>query len=79
MLSSVLSSALAIKMSVQIIETFVQRGKMANNYEELAFKIQQIESQNNEQFQQIYKVLQRLLSKPKNKSRQRIGYKKDKL
>lgn len=52
---------------------------MANNYEELAFKIQQIQSQNNEQFQEIYKVLQRLLSKPKDKPRQRIGYKKDKL
>jgi len=32
-LSSVLNSELAVKMSVQIIETFVEFRKLANNYE----------------------------------------------
>ena len=77
MLSSILNSELAIKMSVQIIETFVQLRKLANNYEEIMNKINQMESHNNEQFSEIYEVLQRLLSKPEEKLRTKIGYKKD--
>mgnify|MGYP001043569168 CR=1 FL=1 len=77
MLSSVLNSELAVKMSVQIIETFVQLRKLANNYDEIMAKIQQIESQTNEQFSEIYEVLQRLLSKPEEKPRKEIGYKAD--
>ncbi len=76
MLSSVLNSEIAIKMSVQIIETFVQLRKLANNYEEIMNKIHQIESQHNEQFSEIYEVLQRLLSKPEEKPKPKIGYKK---
>ena len=77
MLSSVLNSELAIKMSVQIIETFVQLRKLANNYEEIMNKINQMESHNNEQFSEIYEVLQNLLSKPEEKPRTKIGYKKE--
>ncbi len=67
MLSSVLNSDNAIKMSLQIIDTFVQLRKLATNYEELLNKIQQIESQYNNQFSEIYEVLQKLLEKPKKK------------
>ncbi len=77
MLSSVLNSEIAIKMSVQIIETFVQLRKIANNYEEIMDKIQQMESQYNNQFGKIYKALQQLLSTPKEQPRPKIGYKKD--
>jgi phage regulator Rha-like protein len=76
MLSSILNSELAIKMSVQIIETFVQLRKLANNYEEIMNKINQMELQNNEQFSEIYQVLQNLLSKPEEKPRTKVGYKK---
>ncbi len=76
MLSSALNSNKAIKMSVHIIETFVQLRKLVNNYEEIMIKIQQMESKYRLQFGEIYEVLQRLLEKPKGKDRQRIGYKK---
>lgn len=76
MLSSVLSSEKAVQMNIQIIKTFVQLRKIANNYEEIMAKIQQIESQTNEQFSEIYQVLQNLLSKPEEKPRKEIGYKK---
>jgi len=76
MLSSVLNSNKAIKMSVQIIETFVQLRRLANDYEEIMQKIEQLEAQNNEQFIEIYEVLQNLLSKPNEKPRTKIGYKK---
>lgn len=75
MLSSVLNSNTAVKMSVQIIETFVQLRKLANNYEEIMSKIQQMEAQYNNQFSEIYEVLQRLLSKPEENPRKEIGYK----
>jgi hypothetical protein len=77
MLSSVLNSDIAIKMSVQIIETFVQLRKLANNYEEIMQKIRQMESQYNNQFSEIYQALQQLLSKPKETPRPKIGYKKN--
>jgi phage regulator Rha-like protein len=76
MLSSILNSETAIQMSLQIIETFVQLRKLASNYEELLNKIQQIESQYNNQFSEIYKVLQKLLEKPTQIQRTKIGYKK---
>ncbi|PHQ57553.1 MAG: DNA-binding protein [Lutibacter sp.] len=77
MLSSVLNSDKAIKMSLQIIDTFVQLRKSANNYEELLIKIQQIESKNNNQFAEIYEVLQKLVETPKAKPRTKIGFKKN--
>ncbi len=77
MLSSVLNSDNAIKMSLQIIDTFVQLRKLATNYEVLLNKIKQIESQYNNQFSEIYEVLQKLLEKPKTTPRKKIGYKKD--
>ncbi len=76
MLSSVLNSETAIKMSLQIIDTFVQLRKLAANYEELLNKIQQIELQYNNQFSEIYEVLQKLLENPKQTQRTKIGYKK---
>lgn len=76
MLSSVLNSKVAIKMSVQIIETFVELRKLSNNYEEIMSKIQQIETKNNKEFSEIYEVLTQLLSKPKDHKRVKIGYKK---
>ena len=76
MLSSVLNSELAVKMSVQIIETFVQLRKLANNYDDIMHKINEMESRNNEQFREIYEVLKRLLSNPET-PRKKIGYKAD--
>lgn len=77
MLSSVLNGDFAKKMSAHIIETFVQLRKMVNNYAGLMQKIQTMELHNNEQFQEIYKGLQHVLSQPKLKERQDIAFKKD--
>ena len=76
MLSSVLNSEIAIKISIQIIETFVQLRKLVNNYEEIRSKIKQMESQYGEKFEEIYKIIQQLLEKPIVKPRKKIGYKK---
>ncbi len=76
MLSSVLKSDKAVQMNIQIIKTFVELRKLASNYEGLLEKIRQMESRNNQQFKEIYEVLQRLVSKPEVTPRTQIGYKK---
>lgn len=77
MLSSVLKSKKAIEMNVAIVRTFVQLRKLANNYDELIAKMQEMELRNNDQFSEIYEVLQQLLSKSEEKPRNKIGFKKD--
>ena len=77
MLSSVLNNEIAIKMSVQIIETFVELRKLANNYEEILNKIEKMESQYNEQFSEIYSVIKQLIAQPEDKKRSKIGYKNE--
>lgn len=65
-------------MSIQIIDTFVELRKLSNNHEEIRIKMKQLESKYNEQFSEIYSVLQKLLENPKKeeKTRTKIGYKK---
>jgi len=58
MLSSVLSSERAVQMNIHIIRTFIRLRKLANKYEEIRAKIEQIESKTNERFSEIYQVLQ---------------------
>ncbi len=77
MLSSILNSDAAIKMSVQIIETFVELRKLANNYEEILNKIEKMESQYNEQFSEIYSIIKQLIAEPEDKQRPKIGYKNE--
>ena len=76
MLSSILNSDRAIKMSIHIIETFVQLRKLANNYDEILSKIHQMESKHQDQFGEIYEILQRLLEQPEEEPRKKIGFKK---
>ena len=78
MLSSILNSEKAVQMNIQIIKTFVQLRKLANNYEEIMEKIQQMELQYNEQFTELYAVLQKLLEAPEEEPRVKIkGYKNE--
>lgn len=78
MLSSILNSEKAVQMNIQIIKTFVQLRKLANNYEEIMDKIQQMELQYNEQFTELYAVLQKLLEAPEEQPRVKIkGYKNE--
>jgi len=76
MLSSILNSDRAVKISIHIIETFVQLRKLANNYDEILSKIHQMESKYQDQFGEIYAILQRLLENPSKEPRQKIGFKK---
>ncbi len=76
MLSSILNSDRAIKMSIHIIETFVQLRKLVNNYDEILSKIHQMESKYQDQFGEIYEIIQKILEQPKKEPRRKIGFKK---
>jgi hypothetical protein len=75
MLSSVLRSKRAIDMNVAIVRTFIQLRKMANNYDEILKKVEQMEARYDLQFAEIYQALLHLTDKPKP-SRPKIGHKK---
>lgn len=76
MLSGVLKSDKAIRMSIHIIEIFVQLRKLAYKYDIIYSKIQQMELKNRKQFGEIFKILESLLVNPKQNPRRKIGYKK---
>ncbi len=72
MLSSVLNSDRAVKMSIHIIEIFVQLCKLTNNYDDVLSKIQQTKTKYQDQFGEIYEILPRLIEKPKEEPRKKM-------
>ncbi len=76
MLSSVLKSEKAIEINIAIMRTFVTIRQFSLSYSELKTRIEEIESQ----FPDIYKALNYLVDKDKNRNteteRNKIGYKK---
>ena len=72
MLSSVLNSDRAVKMSIHIIEIFVQLRKLTNNYDDVLSKIQQTKTKYQDQFGEIYEILPRLIEKPKEEPRKKM-------
>ena len=81
MLSSVLNSEKAISVNIAIIRTFVVIRQYALNYKELVSKIKKLEKKYNNNFQQIFKALDLLLTENKEqedfKNRKRIGFKSE--
>ena len=81
MLSSVLNSEKAINVNIAIIRTFVLIRKFALNYKELEAKIKKLEKKYNNNFQQVFKVLDLLLMEKQEqeefKNRKRIGFKSE--
>ena len=62
MLSSVLRSQIAIEINIQIMRAFVEIKKLIIGYEDLAYKIQQLEVETNLQFNEIFQALKELAS-----------------
>jgi len=81
MLSSVLNSEKAINVNIAIIRTFVLIKQFALNYKELEAKIKNLEKKYNNNFQQVFKVLDLLLMEKQEqedfKNRKRIGFRSE--
>ena len=80
MLSSVLKSKKAIQMNIAIMRAFVLMRQFALTYQELSEKLLELEKQHNQKFVDIEQVLNHLIQKDNQKtkqtSRKQVGYKK---
>ena len=77
MLSSVLNSARAITVNIQIIRIFTRMREMLLNYKEIQLKLEQMERQtlqNTEDIQSVFAYLRQLLVPVEQVERERIGF-----
>ena len=78
MLSSVLNSARAIKVNIQIIRIFTRMREMLLTHKDILLKLEQLENQvmqNSEDIQMIFAALKKLLNPPEE-PRPRIGFRR---
>ena len=79
MLSSVLNSARAIKVNIQIIRIFTRMREMLLNYKDIQLKLEQLERQtlqNTEDIQGVFAYLKQLLVPVEQAERERIGFRR---
>ena len=79
MLSSVLHSATAIEVNIQIIRVFTKLKEMLLTNKDILLKLEQLEKKattNDADIQMIFEALKQLLSPPRE-PRKRIGFKPD--
>ncbi|HWV65144.1 MAG TPA: ORF6N domain-containing protein [Chitinophaga sp.] len=73
MLSSVLKSDTAIEMNIAIMRTFISLRKLSVNYKEVMKVLEEMREQYDNQFEDIYRVLEHLINKPQQ-PRNMIGF-----
>jgi len=78
MLSSVLRSARAVQVNIQIMRTFVYLRQMLASHEDLARKLAAMEKKYDGQFKIIFDAIRELMSAPPQPKRRQIGFNKDK-
>lgn len=81
MLSAVLKSKTAIDISIQIMRTFVNIRKFALTYDELAKKIEEVESRvlkGEETDKRIIEVLNQFINQENDEAKRKMGFIKDK-
>jgi hypothetical protein len=79
MLSSVLNSARAIKVNIQIIRIFTRMREMLLNYKDLFIKLEQLEKRvggHDEEIRVVFAYLKKLLLTPEQMDRRRIGFRR---
>lgn len=77
MLSSVLNTERAIKISIIIVKTFIKLREIITTHRELALKLEALErkySNHDVKIQAIFRTIKELLKPPKAKERRVIGF-----
>jgi hypothetical protein len=80
MLSSVLSSQIAVQMNIRIMRVYVRLREVLSLHQELSAKIDALETKvekSNADVSLIFQALRQLMEPPEVKERNRIGYKKE--
>ena len=73
MLSSVLRSPRAVQVNIAIMRTFVHLRQLLASHEDLARKLNTLESKYDEQFKVVFDAIRELMSDPRPKRRREIG------
>ena len=74
MLSSVLRSARAVDVNVEIMRAFVELRRVLNSHAELARKLEALERKYDGQFKAVFEAIRQLMAPPGG-SRRKIGFK----
>ena len=74
MLSSVLRSARAVAVNVEIMRAFVRLRQMLASHADLARKLDAMERKYDAQFKAVFDAIRQLMSPPETKPRRRIGF-----
>jgi len=80
MLASVLKSERAVKISINIIKTFVKLKEMLSKHKDLAYKLKQLErkfEKHDDEIHMIFEAIRQLMSPPVKETR-KIGFKREK-
>ena len=77
MLASVLNSANAIKMSIEVVRAFAKLRELASHYQELSDKIGSLEQKYDAQFKTVFDAIKQLMQQPEllKPERELIGFK----
>jgi len=77
MLSSVLRSKRAIAVNIQIMRTFVKLKRMISDNEELAKRLDELESKYDKQFNVVFDAIRQLMAPPPAPPKRKIGFPDD--
>jgi hypothetical protein len=73
MLSSVLRSALAIRVNIEIMRAFVALRHVLESHRDLADRLDDLQEHYDEQFAAVFQAIRRLMTPPRP-TRTRIGF-----
>jgi hypothetical protein len=74
MLSSVLNSAQAIQVNIQIMRSFVRLRRLLGSNEELSRKLAALERKYDAQFRVVFDAIRELMALPAPRKAKRIGF-----
>ena len=73
MLTTVLSSEVAVKASIQVVRAFVHLREIMATHRDLAKKLAQLEKKYDYQFKAVFDAIRQLMAPPLSKNR-KIGF-----
>jgi hypothetical protein len=77
MLSSVLNSARAIHVNIEIMRTFVKLREMIATHKDLARRLDELEKKYDGQFKVVFDAIKQLMAPPAEVRRRKIGFGRD--
>ena len=74
MVASVLNTALAVEVSVQVVRAFVKLREMISTHKDLAKKMEDLEKKYDSQFKMVFDAIRQLMTPPEPKKKKAIGF-----